>query len=652
MTSRRLVVVFLALAGTVSCRRSTGRPTDEPSVVLVSIDTLRADRLALYGYRPGATPTFDRLGREGIVFDEAYSHCPLTLPAHSSLFTGLLPPQHGVRDNLGFKLKGVRTLAARFKARGLKTGGAVSAFVLRKETGIAQGFDVWDDEVKGGDSPLTAARDGAVAVESVARWIESQGEARFFAFLHLYEPHAPYAPPPRYRGKDLYDGEVSYADDLLGRLLERLRSRGLLDRVILAVTADHGEGLLDHGEQEHGVFLYRETQWIPLVLRLPQAAHGGTRVRGPVAQVDIPATLLDLAGLPADGMTGVSLRNALTSGRSPGRPVYSETYYPRFHFGWSELLAATETRYRYVRAPHPELYDVVADPGERQNRFSEKADVAMAMDAWLETQGGSGPAPVPAEVAPEARERLEALGYVGGGAGRAQEKISALTAAARGRLPDPKDKIGVYESLRQALLAKSAGRPEQAVAELQKIVAKNSRLPEAWAALGETLLRLDRSREGTAALRRALALDPERLTTMMALAQSLAAADEAKEALALYQRADELRRARGLGELPGLHSGSGDCLARLGRLGEAEREMRAEVAAFPASVEARVRLAALYRVLGRGKEARAVLLGLVSGDAEAYAAILGALQDLEDQKAATEWAQRARALFPADPRFR
>ncbi len=654
MTSRRLAVLVLALAGPVACGRSAGEAAGEASILLVSIDTLRADRLALYGYGKGSTPNLDRLGREGVVFEDAYSHCPLTLPAHASLFTGLLPPEHGVRDNLGFTLRNPRTLAARFKARGFKTGGAISAFVLRKDTGIAAGFDLWDDKVTVGDSPLTAARDGAVAASALGRWIEAQGQNRFFAFLHLYEPHAPYAPPERFRGKDPYDGEVSYADEILGLLLERLRSRGLLDRVVVAVTADHGEGLLDHGEQEHGVFLYRETVRIPLVLRLPKGGKGGTRVRGPVAQVDIPATLLDLAGVPADGMTGVSLRNALDSGRSPDRPVYSETFYPRFHFGWSELVAASEARYRYVRAPHPELYDLSTDPAERQNRIEEKKDVASAMDAWLDARAGNGPAPVPAEVAPEARERLEALGYVGLGAGRAQEKINALARAARGSLPDPKDKIAVYELLRQALVAKGAGRFTEAAAGLQKIVAENARLPEAWAALGETLLRLDRAREGTAALRRALALDPERLTTMMTLAASLAASDQATEALALYERAEALRRTRRLGELPGLHSGAGDCLARLGRLDEAEREMRAEVAAFPASVEARVQLAALYRVLDRGPEARAVLLGLGAEepDADAYAAVLGALQDLEDTSAAAEWARRAHAAFPADPRFR
>jgi choline-sulfatase len=655
MTTRVVLALVLALAGTAACRRADQRFPAVRSVVLVSIDTLRADRLALYGYRAGSSPTFDRFGREGVVFEEAQSHCPLTLPAHASLFTGLLPPQHGVRDNLGFTLKAPRTLAARFKAAGFKTGGAVSAFVLRKETGIAAGFELWDDRIEAGASPLTAARDGEVAVEALGRWIEAQGDARFFAFLHLYEPHAPYAPPERHRRKDPYDGEVSYADELLGRLMSRLQSRSLSDRVLLAVTADHGEGLLDHGEQEHGVFLYRETVRIPLVLRLPLGAGAGTRVRGPVAQVDIPATLLDLAGLPADGMTGVSLRTAIESGRSPDRAVYAETFYPRFHFGWSELLAATEGRYRYIRAPRPELYDVSTDPSERQNRWGAKGDVARAMDAWLAAQAGSGPPPTPAEVAPEARERLEALGYVGLGSGRAQERISALAASASSSLPDPKDKIGAYESLRQALLAKASGRWAEAAASLRAILATNPRLPEAWVALGETLLRLENPREGTTALVRALELDPERLTTMVTLAGALAVQDKAKEALALYRKADALRQSRGLSELPGLHSGAGDCLARLGRLAEAEREMRAEVSAFPGSVEARVRLAALYRVLGRRADARAVLVALaappVQADAETYATILGALEDLEDQAAAAEWARRAHALFPSDPRF-
>ena len=348
-------------AFTAGCRGpSPSVSCPDCSVLLVSIDTLRADRLPAYGYAKGRTPHLDALARRGIVFEEAYSHCPLTLPAHASLLTGLLPPRHGVRDNVGFTLPPRhRTLATRFKADGYRTGGAISAFVLRRQTGIAEGFEQYDDalESEGAVESLAAVqRDGAVAVESLAGWIESVDDTRFFAFLHLYEPHTPYAPPERFRGADAYDGEVSYADELLGRLLERLKGR---DRLIVAVTSDHGEGLGDHGEAEHGIFLYREAVRIPFLLRLPGDAGAGRRVATPVAQADIPATLLDLAGRSTDGLDGVSLRGALGEGEPAARRIYSETLYPRYHFGWSELSAVTEGRYRFIRAPRAELFDLV-----------------------------------------------------------------------------------------------------------------------------------------------------------------------------------------------------------------------------------------------------------------------------------------------------
>ena len=322
---RAAAIVALVLVAP-GCR---SRPSDtwpEASVVLVSIDTLRADHLPLYGYTRGSTPTLDALGREGIVFDSAYSHCPLTLPAHSSMLTGLIPPHHGVHDNAGFTLKpGTRTLAARFHESGRTTGAAVSAFVLRSATGIAQGFDRYDDDIVQDASREDMGeqqRDGALSVASLLGWIEAQGDRRFFAFLHLYEPHTPYAPPAPFKERFAdrpYDGEVAYADELVGRLLAPLRAKGTLEHTIVAVTADHGEGLGEHGEQEHGFFLYRETVRVPLVLRLPGGARAGLRVSGTVAQVDLPATLLDLAGVSATGMDGVSLRSAIMGGLGPRR---------------------------------------------------------------------------------------------------------------------------------------------------------------------------------------------------------------------------------------------------------------------------------------------------------------------------------------------
>src|SRR3989442_5375453 len=242
------LTLLLAGAAVCACRFSSGSSTRYPDapVILISIDTLRADHLSLYGYRDGSTPNLDRLGGEGIVFDRAYSHCPLTLPAHASMLTGLLPPRHGVRDNLGFRLSPEhRTLATRFKSSGLRTGGAISAYVLRGATGIGQGFDFYDDGIEvqaGTESVGNLQRDGSVAVDALSRWIASQGVARFFAFLHLYEPHTPYAPPERHRNHALlYDGDISYADELVGRFLDGLRSRGVYDRSLVVVTSDHGE---------------------------------------------------------------------------------------------------------------------------------------------------------------------------------------------------------------------------------------------------------------------------------------------------------------------------------------------------------------------------------------------------------------------------
>ena len=711
----RFAILVLALAG-LACAPKLGTTYPNASVVLISIDTLRADHLALYGYREGRTPNLDRLGREGIVFEDVSSHVPLTLPAHASIFTGLLPPKHEVRDNIGFRLKeSHRTLAERFKAAGLATGGAISAYVLRSQTGIARGFDVYDDALilDAGDESMGALqRDGSIAVKSLLKFVESQGEKRFFAFLHLYEPHSPWSPPEAHRDlKNPYDGEVAYADELLGRFLDGLRARGLDKRAIVAVTSDHGEGLGDHGEQEHGLLLYREAVHVPLVLRLPDRAGQGTRVTGAVAHVDIGPTLLDLAAVPSSGMDGASLRGALSSGHASPRLVYSETLYPRYHFGWSELYASSDGRFRFIRAPTPELYDLSKDPGERQNLAQGRSQTVASMDEWL--GGISNAVTTPEAVDAQTRERLAALGYVGASMGQV---------AATGNLADPKDKIAAYEDLRKGLALRTTGRHEAAALQLREVVAGNPLMIDGWEALGMSLLTLGRDKEGIAALERAIRIDPPRAEPHMALAKlfalggkmtaavghaEIAAAKEpgrsfeilaqimmdkrreadavtfARRSIAadsqrsmshfilgtvarqrgqcdqalLSFEAAALAIARAQGSvLRSLHFQTGDCLARLGREPEAEREFLAEIKALPRSIEGRVGLATLYRSQSRDQEARAVLSGLVEGDpaptAEAYWAIVRTLSVLGDADAARTFSGEARVLFPKDPRFR
>jgi arylsulfatase A-like enzyme/Tfp pilus assembly protein PilF len=716
---RAALTSLLASALAWSCR-SAPPPSQFPDapVVLVSIDTLRADHLPLYGYAVGTTPNLDRLGREGIVFEDVYSHCPLTLPAHASMLTGLLPPHHGVRDNIGFQLAPDHaTLATRFRGAGFHTGGAVSAYVLRQATGIGQGFDFYDDaiEVEGGTESIgNLQRDGAITVEALSHWIGGQGGARFFAFLHLYEPHSPYTPPPRHQGHALaYDGEIAYADELVGRLLDALQKSGLYDRAIIAVTSDHGEGLGDHGEAEHGIFLYREEVHVPLIVRLPHGLRGGTRVPGTVAQSDLAPTLLDLAGVPGTGFDGVSLRETMAAPATAGHSVYSETFYPRYHLGWSELFAASDGRYRYVRAPRPELFDLASDGREQKNLAPERASVAAAMERWLEERGAGASASAPEEVPSDVREKLQALGYVGS---------SAAHPTAGAALPDPKDHIGAYEDFKRALSLRLAGRRAEAVDQLRKVVGANPDMRDAWEMLGATLVELDRKPEAVAALDRTIALDPTGAEAHLALAriftldgrrelalqhaevaarrdpgkayelmaqidldldrpqpaaemaQRSLKADPSRvmshfvlgvvaqrggrfeEALGSFRRADEGNHLQKDSVVLGLHARMADCLARLGREAEAEREFQAEIAAVPWSREGRVGLAMLYRAQGRDADSRAALEGLVGSTpqagADVYWTVVKTFADLGDTAAARDWAARARARFPRDPRFR
>jgi arylsulfatase A-like enzyme/Tfp pilus assembly protein PilF len=686
-------------------------------IVLVSIDTLRADHLGVYGYRGGATPVLDRLARAGIVFDRAYSHVPLTLPSHASLVTGRLPLHHGVRDNIGYAVGAAEpTLASRLKAAGYATGGAVSAYVLRRQTGIARGFDFFDDALTmagTGESLSETQRDGAQTVDALARWVDEHAGQPLFAFLHLYEPHAPYAPPPSHAMASPYDGEIAYADELVGRFFDRLSARALLDRAIVAVVSDHGEGLGDHGEAEHGLLLYREALHVPMIVRLPGGERGGTRVGGSVGLIDVAPTLLDLAGVAADGMDGAPLSAALATGRADDRTVYSETLYPRLHFGWSDLASALDGRYHYIRAPRPELYDLTADAGERSNLASEKASTVAALASWLDrtTAGSAVAAPAPADA--EARERLRALGYA---------TSSPAPPRSGAALPDPKDKIAAYESLRRAQRLAAEGRDADVVSAVAPLVASDADMLDGWELKAKSLLKIGRTKEAIDAFGRVLAIDPLKPETHLALARifalerdpararqhaELAArrdpagayevlaelmldanqpADAASfarrsldadpsrylaqfvlgvvaqragrcdEAIAAFQRAIELKRAEPAAVVRNLHAGLADCLARRGRDADAEREFKAELADVPWSPEGRVGLATLYRSQGRDAEARATLAGLIAAQpqpgADAYYTVVHAFTILGDAPAAREWTAKARARFPNDPRFR
>jgi choline-sulfatase len=719
MGAKALLVVCAVVVGGCSGSQNvsvrTGAFKNAP-LILISIDTLRADHLRLYGYASGSTATLDQLGREGIVFEEVYSHIPLTLPAHASLFTGLLPYRHGVRDNIGYAVEpGRRTLAGRLKAAGYHTGAAVSSFVLRHQTGIAQGFDFFDDHIQvmgTGESLSESQRDGAASADALASWVESQGDAPLLAFLHLYEPHTPYTPPPTHRMAKPYDGEISYADAIVGRFLDRLRARGLLDRAIVSVLSDHGEGLGDHGEAEHGIFLYREALHVPWVLRLPKAANlAGARIGGTIGHVDVAATLLDLVGGDVSGIDGRSIVNELSGGRVADRSVASETMYPRLHFGWSDLASLTEGRYRFIRAPRPELFDLAGDPREQHNIIANNASTADGFRRALErtTAPVTDPAPASADV----RKRLAALGYL---------STSASPARTDAPLADPKDTIGAYESLKHAQALANEGRPVEAIRELRQLVSTQPAMLDAWETLAKSLVRIGRTRDAVSAFGRVLSLEPLKPETHLALARIYAlerqpakarehaelaserdpaaafemlaglmmdagrlneAASFARRSLDVdpsryvsrfllgtvahrQRRFDEaIKEFRGAIDamklvphevVRNLHAALADCLARTGQPAEAEREFKAELALIPSSPEARIGLASLYRSQGRDADARATLSGLVAATPnaapEAYLTVIRTFNVLGDRAAASEWKLKARQAFPRDPRFR
>jgi arylsulfatase A-like enzyme/Flp pilus assembly protein TadD len=485
------LAVSLAAAGGWRYARASA-PVSGP-IIVISIDTLRADHLPAYGYKKLKTPAIDSLAANGVLFERAYSHAPETLPAHAALLTGRLPFETGVRDNVGFTVKtGERLLPQMLRDRGFATGGVVSAYVLRKETGIGQGFDFFD-----GDMPTSAAdtaieqvhRDGAVSESVAEKWLDSVGTSRAFLFLHLYEPHKPYTPPERFAEYAPYDGEIAYADEIVGGLVKYLKTHQLYDRSTIVLLSDHGEGLGDHGEEEHGLFVYEEAVHVPLIVKQEGNVGAGRRTGDLVQLIDLVPTVLDFVKAPIPGqLRGRSLKPLLDgTGHLDATPVYSEALYARYHFGWSELTALTDERYRYIRAPREELYDLERDPHERANIAGERSQAREAMRGVLERVATGATIQAPAPVSADARERLQALGYVGA---RADGAAGDLTSGEE--LPDPKDKREILERYRKAVDLAADRQWGAAIGVLRQILREDPEMADLWAQLAAFATRVDR----------------------------------------------------------------------------------------------------------------------------------------------------------------
>lgn len=462
-------------------------------VVIISVDTLRADHLPEYGYDGITTPAITGLAADGITFENAFAHVPSTLASHASLFTGQLPGQHGVRDNIGYSLApDTSTLAQLLAEAGYATGAAISAFPMRADSGLGVGFASYDAELPEGRPGEVSAgeREGGETLEVAKQWLGEHTSEPFFLFLHLYEPHAPYVPPARLAAlaPTPYGGEILRADELVGELLDELRRLGVYDEALVIFLSDHGEGLGEHVEDEHGILLYTTTLRVPLIVKLPEGQRRGERVAAAAQLIDVLPTVTALLELetPA-GLPGQSLLE-LTDGASTARQIYSESYAPRLYFGWSEMTSLIEYPLHFIRSPESELFDLSTDPGEQNNLLEARPDDAARMEEALVAL--EVPLTEASGIDPAVRDRLAALGYVELGGSGPEGEI----------LPDPKGRMEVLRQLQSATALFYDGRMEEAVQEFERLLEVSPMASGAWEYLGRAHLALGHTEEAVDSL--------------------------------------------------------------------------------------------------------------------------------------------------------
>ncbi len=568
--------------------RHPGRNERAANVLLITVDTLRADAIGAYGKADAGTPWMDRLAAEGVRFAEARAQNVVTLPSHANILSGRYPTAHGVRDNSGFRFPAEgETLATLLKARGYRTGAFVSAFPLDSRFGLGRGFDVYDDRFANADTHNAFEMEERPGPETAAlarEWIHAQGDARWLCWLHVYEPHFPYAPPEPLRARfasSPYQGEVAAADAALGLLLESVLASAERGRTIVVLTSDHGESLGEHGEATHGIFAYEATLRVPLVLYAPGLLKPRV-VREPVRHVDILPTVLDALGLPAPADISGRTLLPLAAGRSlPPRESYLEALSSARNRGWAPLFGLVRGSFKYVDLPLPELYDLSADPAESRNLAGQQPQRLEEMKAALARvrggdrgwDGGTEDAAV--------RERLRGLGYV------------AAAVPHGGRAPteadDPKRLIALDAELQALVEQYRAGDLAGAIARAERLVETRPSMPVAWTQLA--FLRRERGdlRGAAVALQKALALVPEDSGTAALLGAYLTEAARAQEALKLLDayagRSDpdvDVVIARGV------------ALAAAGRRGEAEAAFASARKLDPTNALPLVDLGTLY----------------------------------------------------------
>ncbi len=520
---------------------------DELNVILITVDTLRADRLGAYGSQRVATPNMDKLAAEGILFANAASTVPFTLPAHSSLMTGTYPPYHGVRENVGYVLgSSIPTLAEQMAASGRSTAGFVSAFVLDSRWGIGRGFDTYFDEfdLKENESANLAAvqRDGAETIAEAIRWLDTDPERPLFLWLHLFDPHDPYEPPEPFRSQypnRPYEGEVAYADSLIGEFRRALEERNLLDTSLLILTGDHGEGLGQHREGFHGFFIYDSTVHVPLIVRLPGSELAGGVVDQAVSHVDRLPTILEVTGQPipqqAQGRSLLPLLLGSSEATESERAVYSESMYPLLHYGWAPLRSIRQGQYKFIDAPNPELYDLAADPLEQNNILLDERRTSRQLKDHLDllTDQFKSDEPVqaqPADLDEETLRQLQALGYVAGSGGIAVDEEHAWDRA------DPKERIALHQLVMAAQSDLAKGELPKARQKLTDVLTTDPSVVDAHQMLGSIASQEESYQEAVDHFKGALEVRDDHVASIRGLAHAYRKLGMDEEALLGFQQ--------------------------------------------------------------------------------------------------------------------
>lgn len=480
------------------------------NVLLITLDTTRADRLGCYGYESALTPVLDKLAEHGVVFERAYAPAPLTLPSHATMLTGLYPPEHGLHNNGQAALPaGLPTLATQFRAAGYETGAFVAAVVLEKKYGLDRGFQTYDDDLSQVDESLNGhhrSRSGSAVVDAALNWLKPRTARPFFCWVHLFDPHYPYlAHADRFGDRfadQPYDAEIAYVDQQVGRLIDVLRQSGVDERTIVVIAGDHGESLGEHGELTHSLTLYDSALHVPWLMSAPGERSGG-RVSQPVSLADLCPTVLDCAGLKTpEAISGRSLRKMIGGRTLPAASCFAETDEPYHHARWSPLRAVVTDGWKYIESPRAELYDLSQDPGELRNLIEEHPGVASEMKQTLDQWEDGAQRRLAENVALSESDRraLASLGYSAGA--RADEGRAES-------LPDVKVMLPYYNRLNDANAMMDAGRYDLAEPVLREIVEAQPEYFLAQGDLGRCLLRTDRPGEAIPRLRRNVELDPQ-----------------------------------------------------------------------------------------------------------------------------------------------